>query len=92
MPPTTTPKPLKPPADFVSARTDEELIEATKHLHRDQGARGGKRVGAEVHVKNHKGQLVVTSIERADQHAAFLDENPHLFDEPAPADEEPAAG
>ena len=85
-------RPGGPPPEFTTDRPDDELVAATKHLHRAQGLRKVRRVGAEVHGTNHKGQLVITSIERADAHAAHLEANPHLFDLPSDDDQpEPPA-
>lgn len=68
MPPTSKPNP--------AGYTDQDLARAVAHLHRDQAVKGVKRVGAEFHAVNSKKQLVITGVEVARRHAAYLDSLP----------------
>ena len=74
--------------------TDPELIQAVTHLHRHQGVKGVKRVGAEFHGVNSKRQLVITAAETARKHAAYLDSLPddHPDLDPLPAGPAPEPG
>jgi len=86
--PSKSPTGSVPPPPFESDRPDDELCAAVAHLHRDQGVRKLKRVGADVVGVNARNQVTVTSVERAHKHAEFLDENPHLFEAGKPDDED----
>lgn len=64
--------------------TDKELGLAVLHLHRGQGAKDPKVGPGDVVCKNAKNQLVITSIDRARDHARYLDSLPPGHEDLAP--------